>query len=78
MISPTSKERILWLLWLFLLPAKPMKSQYRHFKIKTVEGPNDFASMHEVITRRFRHASEEIAGGIRMGKICMASRSCDY
>lgn len=47
---------------------KPMKSQYRHFKIKTVEGPNDFASMHEVITRRFRHASEEIAGGIRMGK----------
>ena len=47
---------------------KPMKSQYRHFKIKTVEGPNDFASMHEVITRRFCHASEEIAGGIRMGK----------
>ena len=47
---------------------KPMKSQYRYFKIKTVEGPNDFASMHEVITRRFCHASEEIAGGIRMGK----------
>ena len=46
---------------------KPMKSQYRHFKNTTVEGPYDFASMHEVITRRFCHASEEIAGGIRMG-----------
>ncbi len=34
---------------------KPDKSQYRRFKIKTVEGPNDFASMYEVIGRRFRH-----------------------
>ncbi|MDO4281197.1 MAG: excinuclease ABC subunit UvrC [Peptococcaceae bacterium] len=47
---------------------KPMKSQYRHFKIKTVEGPNDFASMYEVITRRFSHATKEIQGGIKMGK----------
>ncbi|MFZ7101311.1 MAG: excinuclease ABC subunit UvrC [Peptococcaceae bacterium] len=35
------------------------KDQYRRFKIKTVEGPNDFASMYEVITRRFRNAREE-------------------
>jgi excinuclease ABC subunit C len=34
--------------------AKPKKGDYRKFAIKTVEGPNDFASMHEVITRRFK------------------------
>lgn len=34
---------------------KPDKSQYRRFKIRTVEGPNDFQSMYEVISRRFRH-----------------------
>ncbi len=33
--------------------------QYRRFKIKTVQGPNDFASMHEVISRRFERAKEE-------------------
>ncbi|MCL2545037.1 MAG: excinuclease ABC subunit UvrC [Clostridia bacterium] len=35
------------------------KKDYRHFRIKTVQGPNDFASMHEVITRRFEHAKRE-------------------
>ena len=38
----------------------PAKKEYRHFRIKTVEGPNDFASMHEVIERRFRHGLNEI------------------
>ena len=38
---------------------KPKKDQYRRFKIKTVEGPNDFASMYEVITRRFSEATWE-------------------
>ena len=33
--------------------AKPSKRDYRHFLIKTVEGPNDFASMKEVLTRRY-------------------------
>lgn len=33
--------------------AKPSKKDYRHFHIKTVEGPDDFASMIEVITRRY-------------------------
>jgi excinuclease ABC subunit C len=33
--------------------AKPMKKEYRHFNIKTVEGPNDFASMEEIILRRY-------------------------
>jgi excinuclease ABC subunit C len=32
---------------------KPNKKEYRHFNIKTVEGPNDFASMHEIVTRRY-------------------------
>ena len=35
--------------------------EYRIFRIKTVEGANDFASMHEVITRRLQHGLEEIA-----------------
>jgi len=33
--------------------AKPKKSEYRHFNIKNVEGPNDFASMEEIILRRY-------------------------
>ena len=33
--------------------------EYRIFRIKTVEGPNDFASMHEVISRRLKHGLEE-------------------
>ncbi len=37
----------------------PDRNQYRRFRIKTVEGPNDFASMQEVITRRFSHARKE-------------------
>mgnify|MGYP000854224526 CR=1 FL=1 len=47
---------------------KPAKGQYRRFKIKTVEGPNDFASMNEVITRRFHHAQEELETGTTAGK----------
>lgn len=38
---------------------KPSKKDYRHFKIKTVEGPNDFASMEEVVYRRYSHLLEE-------------------
>ncbi len=38
---------------------KPKKDQYRRFKIKTVEGADDYASMREVLTRRFRHGLEE-------------------
>lgn len=39
--------------------AKPNKKQYRHFNIKTVEGPNDFASMEEVIYRRYSRLQQE-------------------
>jgi excinuclease ABC subunit C len=38
---------------------KPDKSEYRHFNIKTVEGPNDFASMEEIIYRRYKRLQEE-------------------
>ncbi|MEY4002386.1 MAG: hypothetical protein RIT07_428 [Bacteroidota bacterium] len=38
---------------------KPAKSEYRHFNVKTVEGPNDFATMQEVIDRRYRRLLEE-------------------
>lgn len=39
--------------------AKPSKKDYRHFNIRTVEGPNDFASMKEVLTRRYSRLLEE-------------------
>lgn len=38
---------------------KPKRSDYRKFKLKTVTGPDDYASMHEVLTRRFTHGLEE-------------------
>lgn len=41
--------------------AKPSKKDYRHFKIKTVEGPNDFASMEEILTRRYSRLLKEEA-----------------
>ena len=38
---------------------KPAPREYRKFKLKTVAGPDDYASMHEVLTRRFLHGLEE-------------------
>lgn len=38
---------------------KPKKSDYRKFRIKTVQGPDDYASMEEVLSRRFQHGLEE-------------------
>ena len=38
------------------------RKEYRHFRIKTVVGANDFASMHEVITRRLSHGLREPEG----------------
>ncbi|MCK9412833.1 MAG: excinuclease ABC subunit UvrC [Prolixibacteraceae bacterium] len=37
----------------------PLKSQYRHFNVKSVEGPNDFATMQEVVERRYRRQLDE-------------------
>ena len=41
------------------IDGKPKKDQYRRFKIKTVEGADDYASLKEVLTRRFKHGLEE-------------------
>ena len=38
---------------------KPSKKDYRHYNIKTVEGPNDFASMEEIILRRYKRLLDE-------------------
>lgn len=39
--------------------AKPSKKDYRHFNVKTVEGPNDFATMEEAVHRRYRRLIDE-------------------
>lgn len=63
---------------------KPSKKDYRHFNIKTVEGPNDFASMEEVIYRRYKRMLDEeqelpqliiIDGG--KGQLSSAMKSID-
>lgn len=64
--------------------AKPSKKEYRHFNIKSVKGPDDFASMEEVIFRRYRRSIEEnqplpqlviIDGG--KGQLSSAMKSID-
>lgn len=63
---------------------KPSKKDYRHFNIKTVEGPDDFASMEEVVYRRYKRLLEEdeslpqlviIDGG--KGQLSSAMKSMD-
>ncbi|RAJ95591.1 excinuclease ABC subunit C [Larkinella arboricola] len=44
------------------IDGKPSPKNYRHFSIKTVVGPNDFASMHEVVTRRYTRVLDEQTG----------------
>ena len=39
---------------------KPKKADYRKFKIKSIQGPDDYASMYEVLTRRFTHGQREL------------------
>lgn len=41
------------------IDGEPARKEYRHFNIKSVDGPNDFASMHEVLTRRFKRSLQE-------------------
>jgi excinuclease ABC subunit C len=41
------------------IDGEPAKKEYRHYRIKTVEGANDFASMNEVLSRRFRRCFAE-------------------
>lgn len=46
---------------------KPKRNDYRKFKIKGVEGADDYASMKEVLTRRFRHGLAEMEEGKELG-----------
>lgn len=64
--------------------AKPNKSEYRHFNIKTVEGPDDYGSMEEIILRRYQRLLKEekplpqliiIDGG--KGQLAAALKSID-
>ena len=64
--------------------ARPSKKDYRHFNIKTVNGPDDFSSMEEVIYRRYKRMTEEnqslpqlviIDGG--KGQLSSAMKSID-
>lgn len=48
--------------------AKPKKSEYRHFRIRTVRGPDDFASMREVVQRRYTRLQQE---GARLPDLIM-------
>jgi len=48
------------------LNGKPAVKEYRHYHIKTVEGPNDFASMKEIVGRRYKRLLEE---GLPMPKL---------
>ncbi len=65
--------------------AKPAKRDYRHFHVKTVEGPDDFASMREIVMRRYKRMLEEntplpdlviIDGG--KGQLSAAMESIDH
>ncbi len=46
---------------------KPKRSDYRKFKIKSISGPDDYASMEEVLKRRFSHGIEEQEKGVETG-----------
>lgn len=46
---------------------KPKRTDYRKFRIKSVQGSDDYASMREVLTRRFQHGLEEMEAGVEAG-----------
>lgn len=50
---------------------KPKKNDYRKYRIKSVQGPNDYASMEEVLTRRFVRGMEESSGFERLPDLLM-------
>src|SRR5207249_6124324 len=57
---------------------RPTNSEYRRFKIKTVEGPNDFASHQEVLRRRFRPVSKHLDGADVEAQLIAASAGPTY
>ncbi len=50
------------------IDGEPARKEYRHFRIRTVEGANDFASLYETLSRRYAHAAREREEGTDQGK----------
>ena len=50
------------------IDGEPARKEYRHFRIRTVEGANDFASLYETLSRRYAHAARETGEGTEQGK----------
>ena len=50
------------------IDGEPARKEYRHFRIRTVEGANDFASLYETLSRRYAHAVRETEEGTEEGK----------
>ena len=50
------------------IDGEPARKEYRHFRIRTVEGANDFASLYETLSRRYAHAAREKEEGAAEGK----------
>ena len=66
-ISNTQGEQSVAAMVVFI-DGEPAKKEYRHFRIRTVEGANDFASLYETLGRRYAHAAREAEEGAEQGK----------
>ena len=66
-ISNTQGEQSVAAMVVFI-DGEPARKEYRHFRIKTVEGANDFASLYETLSRRYAHAAREKEEGTETGK----------
>lgn len=66
-ISNTQGEQSVAAMVVFI-DGEPAKKEYRHFRIKTVEGANDFESLYETLSRRYAHAAKEAREGTTYGK----------
>ena len=66
-ISNTQGEQSVAAMVVFI-DGVPAKKEYRHFRIRTVEGANDFESLYETLKRRYAHAAREQQEGTENGK----------
>ncbi len=57
---------------------KPKRSDYRKFKLRTIEGPNDYGSMKEVLTRRFEHGLRELSEQETLGDDAPVGKFSDF
>lgn len=56
---------------------RPKRADYRKFRIKSVQGPNDYASMEEVLGRRFQRGIQEDSGFERLPDLIMMDGDAD-